>query len=736
MNRFIKGLAFTALSLGAVAGVANITSKAEVAKETVAETTRTNVKQYTGSISENKGFTHYSFNENLNYMLSFDCKIEGDSPTTRITFQDTSSGWKNISYNLMLDKTGPLDHKGYARMLEDGWMNVNYPLSEFNGDGYIKGGKVINDHLNLDLIYGETTGTLSIDFDTFKIVKRKVAFGNKSKALDASTGFSVPMSELQGKNLYFEFRLGSGELCDFSFCDNWENVTGNCRLWNSGSITNGGVNTGYLFQYSDGWKAISLPAANFDGNGIVKENLTRAYCGHPGCEFELDISSIKVDNRPNVKFAAKGVEFNTNAKTPNMPKLMLEDLENNNLYFEYRMLGDGVNKICFQNNENTWNRITDYVELKRSVGETNYGTIEALGNEWFGITIPWNTFANGDGVTRNFINFAYAGATKMGEDIVFDMDSFKIIENKTFEMVKGASIRLDGANGLRFRATLKEKDLVADAKYHMVIIPLDYVETYGLDGDFVEQLGTVPFIDMECEPQATEGGYYIQGSIVNIKEANMARKFVPVAYRELDGVRTYATGSAVEEYARSYYEVAYACMNDKTYFNSLTETQKAIVANVIESQDMINTLSFDFYTDKLGHDWQYECVNVTATHNITVNFNTTTLAANSAKSLEISANVAEECWDWILIDLGSVRTINSVKADMKFVNAQEWIAFNTFSTEKTCVSANERGTDFDHDRSYHHAEITGEASNIRYIGICVHFVVGANTVYIDNLSVE
>ena len=128
--------------------------------------------------------------------------------------------------------------------------------------------------------------------------------------------------------------------------------------------------------------------------------------------------------------------------------------------------------------------------------------------------------------------------------------------SKALSMVEGASVRLSEPYGIRFKAKVSET-LVQDdeASFGMAIIPFDWVAKYSLSGDFIEKLDSesVSYRKFSCTPFEDGEDYYIQASLTNIKEANLDREFIGIAWVEKDGVKSYAYN---EECARSIRTVA------------------------------------------------------------------------------------------------------------------------------------------------------------------------------------
>ncbi|MBO7369234.1 MAG: hypothetical protein J6U25_02995, partial [Clostridia bacterium] len=131
----------------------------------------------------------------------------------------------------------------------------------------------------------------------------------------------------------------------------------------------------------------------------------------------------------------------------------------------------------------------------------------------------------------------------------------------TITMVEGASVRTTSPYGIKFKANISEELYNdADAAFGMTIIPYDWVVDYAsyieaANGDYIvalEQAG-VNYRKFVCLPNEDGGEYYIQASLTNIKQTNISRKFIGIAWYEKAGKKTYAFN---KNCARSIKDVA------------------------------------------------------------------------------------------------------------------------------------------------------------------------------------
>lgn len=139
-------------------------------------------------------------------------------------------------------------------------------------------------------------------------------------------------------------------------------------------------------------------------------------------------------------------------------------------------------------------------------------------------------------------------------------------------MQSGASIRLNSKKGIRFYTTVNTAQIAklrAEGKtvtLGTIIAPEDLIE-----GEFTHEDAHV-----DVKYEATE--YYaentIVGSIVNIKEGNIGRKFVGRGYVCVDGTYYYAD---LNDNSRSLKSISLAIKADTEKFNELDETNKQLV---------------------------------------------------------------------------------------------------------------------------------------------------------------
>ena len=171
------------------------------------------------------------------------------------------------------------------------------------------------------------------------------------------------------------------------------------------------------------------------------------------------------------------------------------------------------------------------------------------------------------------------------EKTVISYSNGKIFIAGEFAMVDGASVRLNSSKmGIRFTAEIGAT-YDADATYHVLIVPYEYITLLGITGDYYtqlrEKLGESAYLaTMEALPfQATaedaeqhgltQGIYYLRGSLTTIQYDNMNTKFFGIAYSVKDGVYTYASFNEGEN-VRSLVEISSLALCDESYKNNAT----------------------------------------------------------------------------------------------------------------------------------------------------------------------
>ena len=165
-----------------------------------------------------------------------------------------------------------------------------------------------------------------------------------------------------------------------------------------------------------------------------------------------------------------------------------------------------------------------------------------------------------------------SGVTQYSQDDGLE-HYMKIKTEEKITMLTGASVRAvnDGYNGIRFEAEVG-KEVDENAKYYVMIVPYSYMN--GITGDYYAELSakystlavmeSTPYLNEVDDGTRKANTYYVRGSLVNLKYNNLNRKFFGIAYKEVNGVRTYA--EFVEgENVRSVAQVSSRALNAAAY---------------------------------------------------------------------------------------------------------------------------------------------------------------------------
>lgn len=209
--------------------------------------------------------------------------------------------------------------------------------------------------------------------------------------------------------------------------------------------------------------------------------------------------------------------------------------------------------------------------------------------------------------------------------IVFTGMGVKANASGTFEMKSGASVKVGTDNGLRFTAVLPVSEYESGATYGMLIAPEDYVRTNDLtvenvfgenavydyavrneQGEFV-YFGTktrIINVTYDTLPTDENGDYLIKGSILSLKDNNIARNFVGRAYKRTGTAGSYVyemanyAGGNVGNNARSMFAVAKAAINSdresaatKAFLESEYIDKSYTLATLTEGDDYVKFFS-------------------------------------------------------------------------------------------------------------------------------------------------
>ena len=241
----------------------------------------------------------------------------------------------------------------------------------------------------------------------------------------------------------------------------------------------------------------------------------------------------------------------------------------------------------------------DNIKLTRngettSVAVVGQGTIVRLNEvDHYMKFVPWTTSGvlpvqDGDVFTISGIFKCTSDATQMFHieetTVTYTNGELKYVKGE-FSMVDGASVRLNSSKmGIRFTAEIGAT-YDADATYHVLIVPYEYITLLNITGDYYTQLReklgegaylatmeALPFLATAEDAEKyglKQGIYYVRGSLTTIQFDNMNKKFFGIAYTVKDGVYTYASFTEGEN-VRSLVEISSLALCDEAYKGNAT----------------------------------------------------------------------------------------------------------------------------------------------------------------------
>ena len=166
-------------------------------------------------------------------------------------------------------------------------------------------------------------------------------------------------------------------------------------------------------------------------------------------------------------------------------------------------------------------------------------------------------------------HFDAASQKYLGEQFISQVGTLTEGQNDEFKesisLFRGAKIRTNDPIGIRFGAKIADYNVDNGYKYGMMIIPTDYLTTYksqieAADYNYVKAFAdnNVSVENMPCYVNTGDSDSdgivenYIQGSLVNIKYANLNRPFTGIAYIYDETTDTYLYTSASVSRSVSY----------------------------------------------------------------------------------------------------------------------------------------------------------------------------------------
>lgn len=240
-----------------------------------------------------------------------------------------------------------------------------------------------------------------------------------------------------------------------------------------------------------------------------------------------------------------------------------------------------------------WHRLTDYLTMSfKTNGDVSasVGNVFKVGDKYFyqlmcsELTNYLNKGTGEVAYGTETIEMMYINDCQVSLNIA----NVSII-NCELNAHSEVEMRQDYPYGLKFKAHLPI--LNETSKYGMIITPYQYVAK--MQDDFISQLKSnyLKYIDLECNPKpvvfgsdiykAYGNGYYIQGSIVDIKEQNFQIEFCSIPY-ELDKNNVYHYGNFHKLTKATLYDVLLKEKNSGIY-NSYDAKTKQFADYVVNS---------------------------------------------------------------------------------------------------------------------------------------------------------
>jgi len=271
-------------------------------------------------------------------------------------------------------------------------------------------------------ITADTTYTAT--YEVIPVARDEVAITQGTEFRKKLTNI-ILLSEVENKALYFEFKPGTGadeSTITFTFMDDWQNVSGNFKIW-----IDGGTNKGTKVALANGWFGYTIPYASLNGDGKDIFQIDYIYSGNPGYNGTIDMDSIKVV-RDEITFA-QGTDIQFNLANP----INLTDLEGKSIYFEYKM-GEGTGDRCdmaLMDDKKGWANVSGYMRFWKSgnvkVDDVSIASVE-LADGWRGVAIPYEDFFGDGKTTATVIDLIYGGGGSNLYEITFDKGSFRVLD--------------------------------------------------------------------------------------------------------------------------------------------------------------------------------------------------------------------------------------------------------------------------------------------------------------------
>ena len=407
--------------------------------------------------------------------LSFEFKFDSDTGRFGFAIMCDDYNWNNITGTLIIEKTadGIVANMGRIEALEDGWYVWKLNHEFFAGDGASRAESV-------SLIYhqGEVVqGNVIINWNSMKAVGAYEPTREESaeKFTDGGKMFhyfyekGIPMSELKGKALQFEFKFVSdtGKF-GFTFMDDkrdWANITGELVI----EKTADGVvsNLGKIEALEDGWYAWKLNSDLFAGNGATRAEIADlAFTNNDSVigTVYLDWSSLKAVDAYTVTREERAEQFTDGNKIEHNfrdSKIPMTDLQNKALSFEFKFATEtGKFGFNLEDMNGEWKSITgDLIIKKTSKGvSANMGVVTAIADGWYQWKLNRNLFAGHNVANAESVNLAYHYDIEVEGTVYVDWNSFNAVDAYSIENENLDDSYFDGFEGTGNGCVLRVKD--------------------------------------------------------------------------------------------------------------------------------------------------------------------------------------------------------------------------------------------------------------------------------------
>ena len=389
-------------------------------------------------------------NKLVDKALHFEFKFDTDEGS--FGFAVLASDWANVTGTLVITKEDGEVTANFGRIvvLEDGWYawELNYDM--FGGDGMHRASDV-------GLIYyaGQIVeGNVEINWLTLSIVEPHIYTrdelatkyetgeqigGAQGQSLGAS---KVPMEELQGKALQFEFKFETDGRFGFAIlASDWANVAGILVVEKSGDeIT---ANFGRIMAIEDGWYTWTLNKSEFAGDGAYRAtDVGLLYHQNPVVSGTvwINLASWKAVDAYEIPREQSASKYTDGQKICNIvtgaeyylaEPIYMTDLEGKALHFEFKFeseTGSFVVALC--DSQRDWANLVGTLEITKTADgiTSNIGRVIEVEDGWYAWELNRSLF-EGDGVSKaEKFNMIYHQNQVVSGTVYIDWTSWKAVD--------------------------------------------------------------------------------------------------------------------------------------------------------------------------------------------------------------------------------------------------------------------------------------------------------------------